>query len=136
MQISQVSSSNGALMRVLLHTKEGVVSRNLVPALGQDLGRGKILQGTQNVERGMPPRLLLLLLQCVLIQAVLLLPLSLLCQGLLSLSRLPLFLLLPRLLLLLRRLLLLLLLGLWVVGLLLLLLLFLLLLLLLLLLRL
>ena len=105
MLISQVTSSDGTLMRVLLHTKERVVGRDIVPTFWQDLGGGKILQGAQNVERGTPPRLLPLLLQCVLIQALLLL--LLLCLGLTILRRLLLQLLL---------------LGLWVVGLLLLLL--------------
>jgi len=79
MLISQVTSSDGTLIRVLLHTKERVVGRDIVPAFWQDLGGGKI----QNVERGTPPRLLPLLLQCVLIQALLLLLLLLLLLWLL-----------------------------------------------------
>jgi len=85
MLISQVTSSDGTLIRVLLHTKERVVGRDIVPAFWQDLGGGKILQGAQNVERGTPPRLLPLLLQCVLIQALLLLLLLLLLWLLLGL---------------------------------------------------
>ena len=86
MLISQVTSSDGTLIiRVLLHTKERVVGRDIVPAFWQDLGGGKILQGAQNVARGTPPRLLPLLLQCVLIQALLLLLLLLLLWLLLGL---------------------------------------------------
>jgi hypothetical protein len=40
----------------LLHTKERVVGRDIVPAFWQDLGGGKILQGAQNVERGCSTR--------------------------------------------------------------------------------
>jgi len=36
----------------LLHTKERVVGRDIVPAFWQDLGGGKILQGAQNVDVG------------------------------------------------------------------------------------
>lgn len=56
MLISQVTSSDGALMGVLLHTQEWMIGRDLVPALGEDLGGGKFLQGAQDIEKGMPPR--------------------------------------------------------------------------------
>ena len=73
MLISQVTSSDGTLIRVLLHTKERVVGRDIVPAFGRILVEAKSCKAHKMFERGTPPRLLPLLLQCVLIQALLLL---------------------------------------------------------------
>ena len=77
-------------MWVLLYSKEGVVSTDIIPALGQDLGGGKVLKGAESVEEGVPlcPLLLpLLLLLCrwMLIQGLLLLLLGLMVLGLLLL---------------------------------------------------
>ena len=95
-------------MWVLLHGKERVVSRDLIPALGQDLGGGKVLKGAESVKKGMPPCPLLLLRQWMLLLGLkvlglllllllLLLPLlqCTLLLGLLVLRLLLLLLLLP-----------------------------------------
>ena len=80
MGISQIAPCNGAFLWILLHSKKGVVSRDLIPAFGQNLGGGKVLKGAESIKKGMPP-------------CPLLLPLLLLCQwmlllGLLVLGRL------------------------------------------------
>jgi len=46
----------------MLHTEERVVGRDLVPTPWKDLGGSKILQGAKDVERGVSPCSLLLLL--------------------------------------------------------------------------